>query len=149
MKKIIIIVIVLLLIFLGFNYLRKTSPSSTGNLDQTTSTNNQQKTTDPSSLTYGDKIMFNYGGSTVTKRIVGLPGDTVLVSFGTLYINGKNSDRYVPEILVDENDTRAEHQSIVLKSDEYYVLDLFNGKGPDSRTYGPVKKTSIIAKVLE
>lgn len=77
-------------------------------------------------------------GKLYVKRIVGLPGETVEIHDGNVYINGK----LLREYYIGEADTTVYHQSKwVLGKDQYFVLgDNRNpGASNDGRLFGPVE----------
>ena len=81
-----------------------------------------------------DIIVFPYKYEENTyyiKRIIGLPGETVQVTGGYVYINGEllESDIYGAELWRMEE----LHQSITLGADEYFVLGDNRNHSSDSR----------------
>jgi len=98
----------------------------------------------------GDVIAFlpngNQNSHYYIKRVVGLPGETVQIRDGKLYINGLLLDEG------DEFDKMAEAgiaaTEIVLKSDEYFVLGDNRNNSEDSRSanIGVVLDDHIIGK---
>lgn len=78
------------------------------------------------------------------KRIVGVPGDTVWVSNGVLYING------IPYDLTTEliNDAGAAEEPVTLSDNEYFVLGDNVNNSKDSRVLGPVNGRDVIGCVL-
>lgn len=93
----------------------------------------------------GDVIVYRNPkaeGSFLVKRIVGLPGDKTEIKNGRVFINGEVlSEPYAEGMTVGDG-------SLVLKSDEYYVLGDNRIKSLDSRLLGPVKFTDIRGKVI-
>ena len=81
------------------------------------------------------------------KRIIGLPGETVQVVDGYVYINGSRleSDIYGNELM---DDPMAASQPITLGEDEYFVLGDNRNHSQDSRdpSVGEVKKDTIMGK---
>ena len=98
----------------------------------------------------GDVIAFlpngNQNSHYYLKRIVGLPGESVQIIDGYVYINGER----LPE---DEYDKMADYgiagNEIQLGSDEYFVLGDNRNMSEDSRSgnIGAVKKDTIAGKV--
>lgn len=98
----------------------------------------------------GDVIAFlpngNQNSHYYLKRIVGLPGESIQIIDGYVYINGER----VPE---DEYDKMADYgiagNEIQLGSDEYFVLGDNRNMSEDSRSgnIGAVKKDTIAGKV--
>lgn len=78
------------------------------------------------------------------KRIVGVPGDTVWVSNGVLYIND------IPYDLTTEliNDAGAAEEPVTLSDNEYFVLGDNVNNSKDSRVLGPVNGRDVIGCVL-
>lgn len=98
----------------------------------------------------GDVIAFlpngNQNSHYYLKRIVGLPGESMQIIDGYVYINGER----LPE---DEYDKMADYgiagNEIQLGSDEYFVLGDNRNMSEDSRSgnIGAVKKDTIAGKV--
>ena len=56
------------------------------------------------------------------KRVIGLPGETIQIKDGEVYIDGK---KYKEEIKVDKmTNPGLADEGITLKNDEYFVLGL-------------------------
>ena len=81
------------------------------------------------------------------KRVIGLPGETVQIIEGFVYINGEKleSDVYGKDVIVNANKAA---QPITLKENEYFVLGDNRNNSRDSRAIGPIMKDQISAKAL-
>ncbi len=80
------------------------------------------------------------------KRIVGLPGDTIQIKNGYLYVNGEQSDEnYGLERMVSAGIAAEE---ILLGEDEYFVLGDNRNNSSDSRDpgVGVLKREEIIGR---
>ncbi len=80
------------------------------------------------------------------KRVIAVPGDTVLIENGTVYVNGEAFDE---EISVDSiEDAGLAEEEITLGTDEYFVLGDNRNNSEDSRyaNIGNIKKEYIIGK---
>ena len=103
-----------------------------------------------SSPKVGDVIVFlpngNHNSHYYIKRVVAVPGDTVQIIGGRLYVNG--------EQIVDERyDKMAEagiaENPLLLGTDEYFVLGDNRNSSEDSRSanIGTVRSSAILARV--
>ena len=92
----------------------------------------------------GDKL----DSSIHVKRVIGLPGETVQITGGAVYINGEKLDESAYGFDAILNGGLAEEQ-IVLDDDEYFVLgDNRNGSGDSRYTdIGNVGRENIIGTV--
>ena len=100
----------------------------------------------------GDIILFEYPvdeKQTYIKRVIGLPGETVQIKKGKVYINGKKlkSDIYGITKYIDEPGIAEE--PLELGKDEYFCLGDNRPVSYDSRyeEVGSVHRSEIIGKV--
>ena len=98
----------------------------------------------------GDVVVFQPNGNENThyyeKRIIGLPGETVQIVDGYVYINGSKLDEDDTYDMIE--DPGIEKDELVLQPYEYFVLGDNRNSSEDSRSgnMGPVKKEYIIGK---
>lgn len=95
--------------------------------------------------TRGEIIVFHYPEDTTkdfVKRVVGLPGETVEVRSGTVYVNGEE----LREPYLQRMD-RSSASELVLGEKEYYVIGDNRRNSNDSRTWGIVPEDNIVGKV--
>lgn len=93
--------------------------------------------------------------SAIVKRVIGLPGETVTISNGFVYINGVLLDEpYLGDdvqTIVDESGIARGNNSITLGEGEYYFMGDNRGLSLDSRVMGPITtsriKSHVIAKI--
>lgn len=90
----------------------------------------------------GDIVVFEYGQTYLIKRVVGLPGDTVAVVKGILYVNNiKYDESYLSEKCI----TRFMDSSfmVTVGEDEYFVMGDNRDNSRDSRSFGCVPRDTI------
>jgi len=79
------------------------------------------------------------------KRVIGLPGDTVQIDRGIVYVNGKKLDEpYVPP---DYRDDQS-HSPVTVPANNYFVLGDHRGSSNDSRAWGTVDRKYIYGKAV-
>lgn len=98
----------------------------------------------------GDVIIFKYSDTAdFIKRIIGVPGDEVMIKDGKIYINGEllNESAYLdPSVITNGGSYLHEGQTIKLSEDEYFVCGDNRSNSSDSRDFGPIKKSAIKGK---
>lgn len=84
------------------------------------------------------------------KRIIGLPGETVKVTNGKVYVNNKQlSEPYLPASSVTRPGLFSrEGTAITVTSDNYYVLGDNRDHSSDSREWGLVNTDEFIGRVF-
>jgi len=99
---------------------------------------------------YGDLVVFKPNGNANShyhiKRVVGLPGDTLVIESGRIFIDGELLDE---AILTDKmRDAGVAETEILLDEDEYFVLGDNRNNSEDSRSadIGNVQKKDILGK---
>ena len=96
---------------------------------------------------FGDIVVFEYGGTHLIKRVIGMPGDTVSVARGNLYVN---NIRYQESYLSPECITLFSESSFTVrvKEHEYFVMGDNRDNSRDSRSFGCVDKDSVIGVAI-
>lgn len=101
----------------------------------------------------GDVIVFRYPkdpSKYFIKRIIGVPGDTVIIHGNQVTIKNKDHQNgivldehsYVPHMSEDNNETRT------LGSDEYFVMGDNRDQSSDSRIWGVLNRDLIMGRAL-
>jgi signal peptidase I len=96
----------------------------------------------------GDIVVFHFPldpSKSYIKRVIGLPGETVQVRKGHVYIDGRElKEPYVPSGFLDDNS----YPPVTLAPDNYYVLGDHRDASNDSREWGPVARRYIYGKAV-
>jgi signal peptidase I len=84
------------------------------------------------------------------KRIIGLPGDTVLLKSNSLYVNGQkvNEPYLAPGVTIFGGSYLAEGQTITVPPGQYFVCGDNRPHSSDSREFGPIAKEDFIGVVI-
>jgi signal peptidase I len=94
----------------------------------------------------GDVVVFEYPrnhAESYIKRVIALPGDTLRIDHGTVYVNGsKLPEPYVPSKYSDD----VSEPEMVLPPHQYFVMGDNRSISSDSRTFGPVDRSLIYGK---
>lgn len=87
-----------------------------------------------------DIVVVKTSNTNIIKRVIALPGESVMYKDNKLYINGK---------VIEDNYSKTpteDFDNIVLKEDEYFVMGDNREVSKDSRIIGPVNIKNIKGK---
>lgn len=94
----------------------------------------------------GDIIIVHYSDGTnnnYVKRVIGLPGETVEVRDGTVYINGEALDEeYI------STQPYADMEPVVVPEDTVFVMGDNRANSMDSRIVGPIRHDQIVGHAM-
>lgn len=97
-------------------------------------------------ISRGDVVVFHYPrdpSKSYIKRVIALPGDTLRIDEGRVYVNGKRiAEPYVP---LRFRDDRSLSQRVI-PPHEYFVMGDHRSISSDSRDFGPVERNLIYGK---
>src|SRR5579863_8814464 len=89
-------------------------------------------------ISRGDVVVFWYPldrSKSFIKRVVGLPGETVEVRQGAVYVNGRALDE--PYLLPQYVDS-SNYGPVRVPADQFFVMGDHRDSSNDSRVFGPV-----------
>ena len=91
-----------------------------------------------------DVVVCHYsdGDYNVVKRVVGIPGDTVQLKDGYLYVNGV---RYMEKFLHER--VRSDFGPVTVPEGEYFLMGDNRNSSKDSRQVGTVSRKEIVGRV--
>lgn len=78
----------------------------------------------------------------IIKRVIGMPGETVAIKKGKIYINDKVID---DEYAYGET---SDYNKVTLRDNEYFILGDNRLISKDSRYFGPIKENEIKGKIV-
>lgn len=98
----------------------------------------------------GDVIVFNAPqdrSKDYIKRIIALPGESVMVKDGKVYVNNQLlKESYIPEKLTVPGAFLSDGREYRAVKEEYIVFGDNRSHSSDSRSWGPIKKRDIIGR---
>ena len=101
-----------------------------------------------SAIERGDVVVFRYPRDpekSYIKRVIALPGDTLRVDRGHVYVNGNLvHEPYVP---LQYRDSRSLAEMVV-PADSYFMMGDHRSISSDSRDFGPVDRSLIYGKAV-
>ncbi len=99
----------------------------------------------------GDVIIFRYSETQdFIKRVIGMPGDTISLMDGKLYVNDKElieKEYLAPTVYTKGGDYLHEGETITVPEGRYFVSGDNRPHSSDSREFGPIETSSIKGKV--
>ncbi len=105
-----------------------------------------------SPLVRGDVVVFKAPPDPTKdfiKRVVGLPGDTIMVKDGSVYVNGQlydESSYLKPDVKTYGGTFLSDNNTITVPQGEYFVMGDNRPYSSDSREWGFVPQTNLIGK---
>ncbi len=88
-------------------------------------------------------------GCDFIKRVIALPGETVEVKDGHIYVNSQKLDEnYLPADFVTQPGDFTRGRSITIGPDEYFLVGDNRPYSSDGRAWGPVPKSQIVGKAF-
>jgi signal peptidase I len=102
----------------------------------------------------GDIVVFNAPGNDddappLIKRVIGLPGETIAIRDSKVMIDGVElGEPYISQLSDGTRCNDPTYCTVILQSDQYYVMGDNRGNSRDSRRFGPIVQHDLIGEVL-
>ncbi len=103
----------------------------------------------------GEVVVFRYPEDPreyFIKRIIGLPGETLKIDNGGVYLLDKSTNSWTKlaesYLVSDSNTLTFEAQQVTLGPDEFFVLGDNREHSRDSRYFGPLNRRYLIGRVM-
>jgi signal peptidase I len=106
-----------------------------------------QRSPDLSDIDRGDVITFRSpeDGHSALKRVIGLPGDSLVILDSQLYVN----DRLIPEPYVNHRLSDGYYsRTYTVPAGSVFVLGDNRGNSVDSRDYGPIPADTLLGRAV-
>ena len=88
-------------------------------------------------------------GCDFIKRILALPGETVAVHDGFIFVNGKKmKESYLPSDFETNPGKFIDGRTVTIGPSEYFAVGDNRSHSSDSRVWGPVSKSEIVGKAF-
>ena len=103
-------------------------------------------------LSRGDVVVFHAPPDPekdFIKRVIGLPGDTVTIKDGDVYVNGNHLDENTylkSEVKTYSGSFLKENEVITVPQNQYFVMGDNRPYSSDSREWGFVTRSAMIGK---
>jgi len=94
-----------------------------------------------------DIVVVRRGGINLIKRVVGVPGEAIMISGGELVINGAVVTRSYADGYISDGGIVSD-EYIVLGDSEYFILGDNYSHSEDSRSFGAVDVSDIKGVVI-
>ncbi len=90
------------------------------------------------------KITYDGNDEIIVKRVIGKPNDHIQIKDKKVFVN----DTLLIEPYIKVPNSTNDDIDITLGDDEFYVLGDNRERSSDSRFFGPIKKSDIVAEVI-
>ena len=105
-------------------------------------------------LKKGDVVVFHSPTSEdkdFIKRVIGFPGDTVMIKDGEVYLNNAKLDQskfLASDVKTYGGSYLQEGIAVTVPPGQYFVMGDNRPHSSDSREFGPIKKEAVIGKSM-
>jgi signal peptidase I len=89
-------------------------------------------------------------GCEYIKRVIGIPGDSVMIQSGEVYLNGELLDQsFLPDGIITEIEEYMEEGiEVIVPEGQYLCFGDNRPNSKDGRSFGPITRDSIVGKAF-
>lgn len=88
-------------------------------------------------------------GAYCVKRVIALPGESLVFKNGRLFVNGKElQESYLPYGVKTFTPEKVQEELVTCGKDRYFILGDNRNNSFDSRYYGPIARQNILGVVM-
>ncbi|MDD4937856.1 MAG: signal peptidase I [Candidatus Shapirobacteria bacterium] len=89
-------------------------------------------------------------GCEYIKRVIGMPGDRVMIENGDVYLNGELLDQsFLPDgVMTEEEEYIQEGVELIVPDGQYLCFGDNRPNSRDGRAFGPIDRSSIVGKAF-
>lgn len=137
--------VAVILYFLIYTFVARVTVIPSGSMENTIGTDDMVFSTSVyEDIKRYDIVIFDKDGKLLIKRVIGMPGDKITFTGGSVYINGVISD----ESFVLGRTYTDKEKNVTVPAGCYFMLGDNREDSSDSRVFGVVEADEIWAKAL-
>ncbi|ONI38828.1 signal peptidase I [Candidatus Epulonipiscium fishelsonii] len=90
-------------------------------------------------------VIFKYGEDNLVKRVIGMPGETIDIQQGKVYINGEEINEIDYVLVPDVTHPQIVTFPYTIPEEHYFVMGDNRANSADSRSFGAISRDSIFS----
>ncbi|ONI47715.1 signal peptidase I [Candidatus Epulonipiscium fishelsonii] len=90
-------------------------------------------------------VIFKYGEDNLVKRVIGMPGETIDIQQGKVYINGEEINEIDYVLVPDVTHPQIVTFPYTIPEEHYFVMGDNRANSADSRSFGAISRDAIFS----